>query len=249
MSVNVGQFAANTHSQYGEDGIIAAIVGMLGTRKTGWAVEIGASDGVTHSNTLALERRGWKCVCVEADSYAVRCLHNNRPEAIIVDAMVGPGADDGVDAILEGVDGCPSEFDVLSIDVDGIDWHVLSSMKACRPAVVVIEFNMSMPKGVSFVQPLGGDFFTGSSLEAIVELGKSKGYSLVAVTHTNAVLVRSDIADEIGIEVVDETARPQSSLSMTAVTFYSYDGRRIVYGNTISPWDKHYPPVRAGVTT
>ena len=41
---------------------------------------------------------------------------------------------------------------MLSIDVDGIDWHVRDNVRRYRPRLVVIELNPSIPNGVYFVQ-------------------------------------------------------------------------------------------------
>jgi len=51
-----------SYSQYGEDALLARL--LAGTRG-GTCVEVGAFDGVSLSNTLLFEKRGWKCVLVE----------------------------------------------------------------------------------------------------------------------------------------------------------------------------------------
>eukprot|EP00614_Pseudopedinella_elastica_P013694 CAMPEP_0172582870 /NCGR_PEP_ID=MMETSP1068-20121228/2416_1 /TAXON_ID=35684 /ORGANISM="Pseudopedinella elastica, Strain CCMP716" /LENGTH=422 /DNA_ID=CAMNT_0013376433 /DNA_START=208 /DNA_END=1476 /DNA_ORIENTATION=+ len=55
-----------------------------------WYVEVGAADGLELSNTYALERMGWKGVCIEAQASSVSALRINRPGCIVVDAVVGP---------------------------------------------------------------------------------------------------------------------------------------------------------------
>ena len=49
--------------------------------------------------------------------------------------------------------GLPSDFDVLSIDIDGADYHVWDGLRGSRfaPALVVIEFNPTIPNHVAFV--------------------------------------------------------------------------------------------------
>ena len=58
--------AYNVYSQFGEDGILAAIFEKLGTRNK-WVLECGASDGVFFSNSRKLIEEGWFGVLVEAD--------------------------------------------------------------------------------------------------------------------------------------------------------------------------------------
>lgn len=44
----------------------------------GYAVDIGASNGIELSNTKALEDAGWKCLCIEADTEQFKELIINR---------------------------------------------------------------------------------------------------------------------------------------------------------------------------
>jgi len=50
------------HSQYGQD-VVA--MELLGNPESGTFIDIGANDGVTYSNSLLFEQRGWTGVCVE----------------------------------------------------------------------------------------------------------------------------------------------------------------------------------------
>lgn len=55
----------------------------------GIAVEVGAYDGLTHSNTRLLECHGWDCILIEAlDYYADQCIQN-RPLAQVMYGAVG----------------------------------------------------------------------------------------------------------------------------------------------------------------
>ena len=51
---------------------------MLGDRKHGYAVEFGVADGVSRSNTLSLERRGWQTLVAEPARSAHASLSRNR---------------------------------------------------------------------------------------------------------------------------------------------------------------------------
>jgi hypothetical protein len=72
---------------------------------------------------------------------------------------------------------------VLSIDVDGNDYYVWRAVDVVQPALVIIEYNGSLPLKKRLVQPLmnepwkGTDYF-GASLGALVSLGAEKGYFL-----------------------------------------------------------------------
>jgi FkbM family methyltransferase len=53
---------AKFHSQYGEDKILFKL---FKERQNGVCVEVGALDGITHSNSYFFEQIGWKCVLIE----------------------------------------------------------------------------------------------------------------------------------------------------------------------------------------
>ena len=57
MSYNLLQFKKTVYSQFGEDGIIEKILSEIGT-KNRWAVDIGAYDGIKHSNIMHLVKNG-----------------------------------------------------------------------------------------------------------------------------------------------------------------------------------------------
>ena len=61
-----------------------------------WFVEVGAADGIELSNSAALERLGWRGVCIEASPSSVARLRTNRPGCITVDAVVGRTAGEKV---------------------------------------------------------------------------------------------------------------------------------------------------------
>ena len=64
------------HSQLSQDRWVQTI---LGDKRDGFFVELGASDGVLLSNTLFFEReRGWKGICIEPDNGYFEKLKQNR---------------------------------------------------------------------------------------------------------------------------------------------------------------------------
>lgn len=72
------------YSQHGED-IVAwkTLCDSFGPR---YFVEVGMIDGLRFSNTLALERRGWRGLCVEAHPDYVGLVRHNRPNSTVIHA-------------------------------------------------------------------------------------------------------------------------------------------------------------------
>ena len=60
------------------DDILGASVGAHG-----YAVELGAADGLYMSTTLCLERLGWEVLCIEANPFYEKALRARRGRCII----------------------------------------------------------------------------------------------------------------------------------------------------------------------
>jgi hypothetical protein len=123
---------------------------------------------------------------------AVRELPRGHSDKVAV--FVDVFGKNSLDALL-GRAGCPREVDLVSIDIDGSDYHVFKSLPDFRPKIVCIEYNGSIPNEVDFVQPLDFDLKWGASASAICRIAEDKGYLPVAVATTNLILVRDDLVD------------------------------------------------------
>jgi hypothetical protein len=129
----------------------------------------------------------------------------------------------------------PRNFDLLSIDIDGNDWHVWKAVEEYRPSLVIVEFNPTMPTELDYVQP--ADFGTqiGSSLRAFDRLARSKGYELVCVTQWNAIFVDAPLFPLFNItDNRIETMRTDTS--MVTHFFSGFDGRIRLDGYRKLPW-------------
>jgi FkbM family methyltransferase len=81
------------YSQNGEDFIISKLFGDV---TEGTFLEIGCIDGRRFSNTLLLEQRGWRGMCVEAHPDYIELLKANRPNSVVVHCAVGEEDEDNV---------------------------------------------------------------------------------------------------------------------------------------------------------
>jgi hypothetical protein len=111
---------------------------------------------------------------------------------------------DNVNGIIEKA-GYTGEIDLLSLDIDGIDYWLWKEISVISPRAVVLEFNHLWGPEVSVTVPYSDDFvveyskygsdYAGASLAAFVKLGKEKGYRLVGTNAiaTNAFFVRDNI--------------------------------------------------------
>lgn len=231
--------AKNVHSQAGEDGVLSTVLETIGTTDK-WCVEFGASDGQNLSNTCNLiDNYGYSAVLVEANRTRFAKLlarHGKNPNVFALNQFVGFSATDGLDFILASRP-IPKEFDLLSIDIDGNDYHVWKAVSAYTPKVVCIEFNPSIPTELEFVQPADPEVNQGASLLAITRLAAQKGYELVAVTAFNAIFVRSQYFHLFHISN-NEPRILREELSWITHVFCGYDGTIFVAGADCLPWHR-----------
>lgn len=234
----LNEHARNDYSQCGEDGILEKILDMIPATGDRWCVEFGAWDGQHLSNTCRLtESCGFSSVLIEGDPHKAAALKRrfaNDTHVYPMNRFVGFTDEDSLDTILAETP-IPQCFDVLSIDIDGNDYHVWKACRVYQPKVVVIEFNPTIPTEVEFVQPADTKISQGCGLMPLVELGRQKGYELVCVTLCNAIFVRQEYFELFGIS----DNRPQVMRTDTsAVTwiFSGFDGQVILAGNQKLPW-------------
>ncbi|MFA5553350.1 MAG: hypothetical protein WCZ89_09235 [Phycisphaerae bacterium] len=231
------EYANNVTSQYGEDGIIAKVLEVIGEHDK-WCVEFGSWDGKTCSNTYKLIKDdGYSAILIEADAKRFRNLKNNFGEnkkVICLNRFVGFEKENNLDVILKETP-IPRDFDLLSIDIDGNDYHAWDAVEEYNPKVVVIEFNPTISKKVEFVQAKDMRVGQGSSLLAINNLAKTKGYELVAVTLTNAVFVLKKFYSLFNIDD-NSVETMMTDESMMTYIFCGYDGSVFIRGYGKSPW-------------
>lgn len=196
------EYKKNVTSQCGEDGIIEQIFKIV-EPKTRFFVEFGAWDGKHFSNCFNLATsHGWSGAFIEGNSKKYADLlanHGNNDKLKCINSFVEIEGENTLDAILAR-SGAPKEIDMVSIDIDGLDWFVWESMAETRPQLLVIEFNPTIPNDVTFVQAKDWAVSQGCSLLSLVELGKDKGYELVCCTAWNAFFVQKERFGSFGIE-------------------------------------------------
>jgi hypothetical protein len=181
---------ANSTSQFGEDGLIEAALERFGATNR-WCFEVGANDGLFFSNTHRLRCAGWDAVLIEADPELFRRLQEQAGSTVrIVHRKIGR---DCLDEILFR-SGAPADLDLGVIDIDGQDYHAWDGMQKFRPRLMLVEFDYGTdgPEGMSDVVPeIGGE--GQASFDAILRLGKSKGYTALAKTMVNLLFVQTEL--------------------------------------------------------
>ncbi|PKN29501.1 MAG: hypothetical protein CVU64_07840 [Deltaproteobacteria bacterium HGW-Deltaproteobacteria-21] len=230
-------FKSDSYSQSGEDGIVEKILQILPKRDK-WCVEFGAWDGIFKSNSRNLiKNAGYSSVLIEGSKtkyYELQKNYSSTKNVIALNSVVGFKDNDNLDVLLADVP-MPSDFDFLSIDVDGNDYHIWKAISKYRPKTICVEFNPTIPTEVEFVQSADPSVSQGAGLLPLVKLGKEKGYELVSVLSWNAFFV--DAKYYPLFEITDN--RPETlrkDLSRITHLFSGYDGTIFLHGYKRLHW-------------
>lgn len=194
-------YARNTNSQNGEDGVIEEIFARCGI-PCGTCCEFGAWDGVHLSNCKSLIDRGWTALMIEGDRdrfLKLKKTFAGNPRVICVNAFVDTSAS-SLDAICNA-NGF-SELDFLSIDIDGLDFDICNSLQI-RPKVVCVEINCGhYPLEERQIDRKTAAENVGQPFGTFVKWARESGYKLLCFTG-NAFFIREDLAAASNLPVSD----------------------------------------------
>jgi hypothetical protein len=202
-------------SQGGEDGLLLYLFSLLGTTDKR-AVEICAGDGIECNSANLIINHGWRGLLFDGDAAAVRT--GQEFYALCRDTFIAPPTlvaawitAENVNALL-AERGFVGDIDLLSLDMDGVDWWVWKALTVVRPRVVILECNPTWGPHLAVTIPYKPDFRTdytkrpwyqGASLAAFAKLGRDKGYRLVGLHRlgNNALFLRNDVGPDLFPEV------------------------------------------------
>jgi len=163
------------HSQNGESAVIAKMF-LTVPSTSEFVVEFGAGDGYSLSNARYFIEEGWTSVLWDTEEWVTAENVNDLFAAYLV----------------------PDDVDLVSIDVDGNDYWIWKAL-TWRPKIVCIEYNALWDHGERKVIKYNPrnvwdhSYGYSASLDAMVDLGKEKGYFLAAeLASTNLIFVDED---------------------------------------------------------
>lgn len=221
MKDKLSDFAFNRFSQFGEDGIVEKILERIEV-EVGTCIEFGASDGFRFSNTANLWTNGWNAVLIECDPilFASLAVNTQLHSCRCINARVTSEGEYSLESILRR-ERISDPVDLLSIDIDGDDYHIFASLGKVKPKLIVCEYNPTIPVDYELVQEPGGYF--GCSAKSLVSLAESKGYALVAMTDTNCFFVLEQYIERfVAYETSLDSLMPKKHLTYL-VTGYAGD--------------------------
>jgi predicted O-methyltransferase YrrM len=187
-------------SQNQEDGMIAEVFRRIGTASRRF-IEFGVEDGL-ECNSAFLLTQGWSGAWIEGsqeNAAKARAAFAGYDIDVRNQYITVENADALIAELARG-----EELDLLSIDIDTIDYWIWQAIRTVKPRLVVIEYNATWPPHIRKTvandpnMVWDGTNFTGASLGALEALGREKGYCLVgcSLSGVNAFFVREDLVGD-----------------------------------------------------
>lgn len=197
-----------SYSQCDEDGIIRDCLQRIArvAKLSGSFVEIGCADG-RQNNTHQMLLDGYRGVWVDADSDAISRLANDLggllfDDLLVLQARVSAASAAALASRASTFLAQPS-IDLLSLDIDGNDLHVLPVfVHRLSPKLICVEYNAKFPPPSRLAMPYDEghnwayDDYFGASLQSWVDVLQEQSYVLVScnLSGANAFFVREDFA-------------------------------------------------------
>jgi hypothetical protein len=206
-------------SQADEDGILLFLFSILGTVNKK-CVEICAGHGMECNTANLIIHHGWTGLLVDGNPDLVqqgKAFYQSHgatfiyPPTFVASWITRNNVND-----LVRTNGFEGEIDLLSLDIDGVDYWIWQALDAVSPRVVVLEYQDIIGPERALSVPYADDFnaykypttqgmpnFCGASLTAFTKLARRKGYRLVGCNRYgfNAFFVREDLGQKALPEV------------------------------------------------
>jgi hypothetical protein len=174
----------NRYSQHGEEVVLKKIFEQIGTTNQ-YFVDYGAGDGYNLSNTRALKELGWTGLAMDG--------FYDTPE--VKKEFITPK---NIVELYKKYE-VPSEFDLLSQDLDSCDFHLLQhQINHYKPRVIICEFNPYFQDESVYLAYEEGYTWDGTdkygfSFECGKKWGMNNGYSLVYENGCNLIFIKNEI--------------------------------------------------------
>lgn len=222
---NINKKEYRITSQNNEDGIINFIFSELQLDKLNF-VEIGFD--FYQNNSLSLLKKSKKGLFIDGDEKKVLILKNivkilyPRKNLIVQNHLVDV---DSINNLIKQNFEASDEVDFLSIDVDGMDYYLFESIDF-SPKLICIEYNFWFGKNLKCVAPYKKSYkaeslseYVGSSLKALIELAKLKGYHLIALESScvNAFFIRNDLKHKFDILDIDKSFKEPAKFNKQVI--------------------------------
>jgi hypothetical protein len=200
---NLQHYGFGIFSQWDEDGIIQKLSSSI-PEEARTFIEIGVEDYVESNTRFLMMKDNWRGFVVDGSAKNIQKIRNSyyywRYDLEAHHAFVDL---ENINRLVND-SGIGENLGILSIDIDGVDYHVLKEIVNCRPHILVVEYNAVFGPHRQVTVPYRSDFnrtkahysniYWGASLAAMNSLANSWGLCLVGTNKAgnNAFFIRHD---------------------------------------------------------
>jgi hypothetical protein len=211
----ISDLGFSVFSESDEDGLLLYIFSIVGF-KSKICVDIGGGGSLSGSNTANLIiNHGFTGLIIEGDQANAEVLRtaytSNKATKHFTPLIISEYVTvNNINDLIES-NGIKGQIDLLSIDIDGIDYWIWDAITVVEPSVVIVEIQCILNKDESKTVPK--DFkntvfetvdnkrygiYNSASLKAFTSLAERKGYSLVATSQLgfNAIFIKLGLLNE-----------------------------------------------------
>jgi hypothetical protein len=204
QSKDLRDYEYSIFSQWGEDGIIQRLINVVPVvNKT--FIEFGVEAFFESNCRYLLMKDNWSGFVMDGSLDNICRLKASyfywKYDLVAISAFI---TRENINDLL-AMSGFSQDLGILSIDLDGNDYHILQAIQSFRPRLLICEYNavfgpvrkISIPYEASFVRRAEqhSNLYWGASLAAVTHLAGARGYSLVGLNsaNSNAFFVRRDL--------------------------------------------------------
>ena len=185
-------------SQKGEDVSLKWTLNNIGTTNK-YYVEFGAIDGFEDCNTLYFrEKEEWNGLLLESGKWFPVAQNDE------INLQIETVTKKNICGIFEKYN-VPKEFDLLSVDIDSLDyWVTKQILTAYKPRCVMVEVNVRFKPDESWALKDNPDWdwdglkWYGASPMAYKKMFNEAGYTPVYIHVDDMIAIRNDVLEENG---------------------------------------------------
>ena len=202
--LNLKEKEFSIFSQFGEDGIIQYLVNLIDIPNKTF-IEFGVEDFAESNCRFLMMKDNWRGFVIDGNDRNIsRLIKNYYYWKYDLQAICAFVNKDNIEDLLDQ-SGFDHDLGILSIDLDGVDYFILSSIAKFKPRILICEFNPIFGPTRKVTVPYDEKFqrfkhhysglYWGASLSAINDVATRLGYGLIGTNSAghNAFFIRDDL--------------------------------------------------------
>jgi hypothetical protein len=222
QSHRLSDYEFKIFSQWGEDGIIQFLISNIEIRNRTF-IEFGVEDFFESNCRFLMMKDNWSGYVIDGSAKNINRLKSSyfywRYNLQAKESFI---TRENIKSLLEE-SGFDNEPGILSVDIDGVDYHILAELDNWKPSILIVEFNGILGNSRPVTVPYDGAFYRsakhysnlyyGANLPAFMHIANIRGYALVGTNSvgSNAFFVRRDLLND----KVMETSLDQCTTTAT----------------------------------